>query len=946
MDLAGFQRRLSEQYARLRDARASEGFSVYVIEHGLDDEAIATARALLNASIDPNTKADCDHWLVWIAAAAEVGYRYDGAEYWDSFAATFPNWPRFGDRHQVPTWFRNLIRTWYKRFADEYRGSEPSGPWARQFPIIAWPITQAILPRYLQRHFAAHLFELRHLLAKSGGLTLDEIGDLLSDRYRGGSSRFEGFLQQKALTSRIVMALGIEDLADSVAPIEKSTLDRIASDIDNLGSVGRRLREARRILRDARFINSAKPGFVPHAKGVSAQIEPAVERVERPRLVARQTEVDTWELSLALPDLASPLRQAGLGVRDLEQSRMRFRTYSHASGWVPGRALFAYSGNTEERLDAYPVQEISALAFDRPLAVAQAALNERLLFPAEPVRLLKLRADGSAFELAGRSVRANQSYIIVTANDVAADIVERLGLEPLKSTSPPAQLWWLDVPSTLGEECIAALKALDLGYRLGVRIEPLGLSPRWRTSSGALLLLDNEHALFSISSDVAVREFVVTLNTSPSLRVVPSSDDITLLSLGTLALGSHQLTVSAFGVATGSDIASETISVEVRAALPWQQSIEGKAGVSLQLEPREAPLEQFLDGVARIRLLAPPRRTVKLNARFFGVDGGLFHDEIIGRCPTPLTDGKLSELVVQNFVDEAQFEHLERAARIEVVVSLDEYGCGNVAFEKAVEPIRWLRCADRRVRLSDDTGENTLPTVERFDLNAVDVPRAVEYADAIGGLEMRGKGGLLVATLNGRPFEAIVTTMERQLSDFNDLGMPARVSATPQEPRVIVRALKRWYGARRLIGPMAFMARRNAIRALERTLAGSLCGPDWISLTDQVASGARQLGDLYARVWHSRGFGSGLAKFCWNYDLEESAANAEFRRLVELYKLPVDANLCSFALKLAFSPQSLKTAELHSEDLFSALRNENSLIRGAYFARLASDLRSRNSEAV
>ena len=945
MDLAGFQRRLSEQYARLRDVRASENFSVYAIEHGLNAEECATAQALLNASISPSIKADCDHWLAWIAAAAEVGYRYDGAEYWDSFAAAFPDWKRFGDHHQIPAWFRNLIRIWYRRFADEHRGLKPSGPWPRQFPIIAWPITQAILPRYLQRHFASHLFELRHLLVRSGELTLDEIGDLLSDRYYGGSSRFEGFLQQKALTSRIVMALGVEDFADAVAPIEKATLDRIAGDIDKLGSAGRRLREARRILRDARFVNSAKPGFVAPARGAAAPSEPSTERTERPRLVARQIESDTWELSLALPDLASPLRQAGLGVRDLEQARMRFRACSQASGWVPGRALFAYSGDTEERLDAYPVEDISVFTFDRPLATAQAALKERLVFPAEPVRLLKLRADGSAAELPGRYVRADHAYIVVTAKDMSADIVTRLGLQPLKSTAPPAQLWRLDVPSTVSEESIAALKALDLGYRLGVRIEALGLSPRWSASSGALIMLDSEHALFSISSDVAVREFIVTLDALPPLRVIPSPEGATLLSLGTMPAGAHRLAVEALGVATGSDIASEAIAMEVRAALPWQQSIEGKAGVSLRLEPREAPLEQFLDGAARIRVIAPPRRTVKLNARFFGVDGDLFHDESIAP-PTPLTDEKLSELVVKKLAAEAQLEHLERAARIEVVISLDECGCGNVAFEKTVEPLRWLRMADNRVRLSDDTGESTPPTVERFDLDAVDVPTVVEYSDAVGGFEMRGKGGLLVATLNGRPFEAIATTTQRQLSDFNDLGMPARVSATSQEPRVMVRALKRWHGARRLMGPMAFMARRNAIRALERALTASLCGTDWLAATDRVTSGAQQMGDLYARIWNSRGFGYGLAKFSWSYDADESAANTEFRRLVELYKLPVDVALCPFALKLAFSPQSVKSAELQSDDLFAALRNERSLIRGAYFARMASDLRAQNVEAA
>ena len=40
--------------------------------------------------------------------------------------------------------------------------------WASHFNIIAWPVTHAILPRYLQRQFAKLLYELRfHLIRLS-----------------------------------------------------------------------------------------------------------------------------------------------------------------------------------------------------------------------------------------------------------------------------------------------------------------------------------------------------------------------------------------------------------------------------------------------------------------------------------------------------------------------------------------------------------------------------------------------------------------------------------------------------------------------------------------------------------------------------------------------------------------------------------------------------------
>lgn len=938
MDLASFQRRLLDQYARLRDLRATENYPVYAIEHGFSSEEISTALSLLSQNFRANACADGSYWLVWCAAAAEIGYSYDGTEYWDSFGEAIPEWL---DRNRD----RDKIREFYRKFATTYRGLTPAGLWAKQFPIIAWPITQAILPKYLQRHFASHLFELRHLLVKGGELTLEQIGDLLCERYVGRSSLFEGFLQQKPLTSRFVMALGTEELADAVAPIEKSMLERIVTDIDALGSVGRRLREAQRVLRDARFINSYRSGFVQHPKRQEAK-QVGTERADGPRLVARPGDGESWALSLLLPDLSTPLKSAGVTARDMEQARMRFRSCSVTSGWIPARALFAYSGEAEEPLESYPVETVNVFTFDRPVEAAIRAVEGRLRFPAQEVRLLKLRVDGSAYEVSGRYVRANHSYLIVTGATLPEAFVAGLGLAPLSVNAPPAHLWRLDVPATLDAPKIAALASLSLGYRLGIRLDPVGLSPRWNAAGDGVTFLDFECPLFCVSSEVAVREFVVRLDHSPPLRVAPSTNGTTLVSLGILPIGPHHLSVSALDIATGGDITSEILSIDVRPATPWQSSVEGKAGIAMKLDPLEAPLDQFLDGSARLRIVAPPRRNLKINARFYGLNGEMFRDEAMGRYATPVEGNKLSAAIAQKLGSESQLSNVERAARIELAISLDEFGSGCVAFEKPVEPIRWLRLDDGKVRLSDDTGEDTPLVVEKFDLEAVDAATSVEYDQALEGVELRGKGGLLVATHNGRPYEAIATTTQRNLTAFNDLGMPAKLSGAAVDPRQIIKALKRWNGARRLMGPMAFLARRNAIRVLERALCAALCGDDWVASVDRVSEGKQQAGELYSRIWHSLGFGSGLAKFAWRYETNEAEALAEFVRLVEVYKLSADQTQCALAMKLAFSPHTIRSAELPTDEALVALRSERALLRGAYFARMAADLHALSAEAA
>jgi|TARA_R100000455_G_C6273173_1_gene130452 hypothetical protein len=913
----------------VRDLRASENYSVYAIEHGLSADERAAARALLNAQLESSMEADRAYWLVWIAAAAEVGYRYDGSEYWDSFAAAFPRWPQYGDRNQ--------IRSWYKRFASEFRGLTPSGRWARQFPIIAWPITQAILPRYLQRHFADHLYQLRHALARSGELTLDEIGDMLSERYFGGSSRFEGFLQQKALTARIVMALGREDVADAVPPIEAATLKRIARDFDKLGSSGSRLREARRVLRDARFVNSSKQGFVPSAASRGGADAARTDRAEQPRLSARPVAEQVWNVGLAIPDLATPLRQAGLSPHDLERARMRFRLHGEANTWIPGRALFSYTGQSTESLDAYPTEDRLIFNFERALPEVEVKLRQRLTLPALPMRLLKIRADGSAFEISGCHVRANQSYLLITAHPFADSIVQTLALSPLQTNMVGTYLWKLDVSQNLDSAQIAALKSLGLGYVLSVRIEALGLSPRWNSATGAMEFLDTEAALFSLSSDIAVQEFAIAVDNNPPVRFKPAANGKTYISLGTLAVGFHSITASALGTATGADIEAEEIAFEVRPSIPWQQAIAGKAGVSLALEPRQATLEQLLNGDAQLRISAPSARNVKLDARFYGANGTRFHEETLGRYLTPVARQKLSELVSHKLTSDSNVEHLERAARIELTILLDEYGSESVTFEKEAEPVRWLRLNATTVRLSDDSAGDTQPAIECYDLNAVDKARAVEYGKALEGIELRGKGGLLMAKQNGRHYGVIATTVQSQLTSFSELDIPATLSTAHVQPTGIINALKRWHAARRLMGPMAFMARRNAIHALEQRLELVLCGQDWIEAVGSVR--ADTLGELYGRVFYSRGFGAGLRAYNWRYEADESAAIKEFLRLTtQVYKVSTDEPLCRLALKLAFAPSTITKSDLHSVDSLDAFKTNTALIRGAYFARLAAKM--------
>src|SRR5207237_7918187 len=60
------------------------------------------------------------HWLLWAVCATELGYDYEGEEYWPTFAKKTPGWGSDLSR-------RDYVRRWFHRFHVKYAGFQPSG---------------------------------------------------------------------------------------------------------------------------------------------------------------------------------------------------------------------------------------------------------------------------------------------------------------------------------------------------------------------------------------------------------------------------------------------------------------------------------------------------------------------------------------------------------------------------------------------------------------------------------------------------------------------------------------------------------------------------------------------------------------------------------------------------------------------------------------------------
>ena len=288
------QERVERHFKSLARIRENSDFPVFAMEHGLPEEDLHRIQSVLRSRRQTRSPQASD-WLLWVIYAAEVGYNYAGEEYWQSFEDQTPGW-EFHDRNKIRSWFRKFQRT--------YNGVIPSGPWANHFTIIAWPITHAILPVYLQRQFARVLFDLRYRLATMATLDPSTIGRLLAVNVHLPNTRFRDFLQQEELIGRIVLALLGEETSKGGELIYSPTLQRIVTDLDKVRTSQEWLKETRRIVFD-RFKGIGRGPWPPTDRPpVIDPNHPTRETPHlaiRPRVLLRHAGGGSWSVLMDVP---------------------------------------------------------------------------------------------------------------------------------------------------------------------------------------------------------------------------------------------------------------------------------------------------------------------------------------------------------------------------------------------------------------------------------------------------------------------------------------------------------------------------------------------------------------------------------------------------------------------------------------------------------------------
>ncbi len=918
--LASTQLLLEQHFTGLAAIRKTHNRPVYALEHGLELSTIAELRWA--ASIELQKVGPLDqNWLVWTTLAAEAGYGYEGEEYWPAL------------EHIPSEWRNNNNRTWlrrrFKRFGDRFGGPVPVGRWAEQFSIISWPIANAILPRYLQAHFARHLYDLRFELSEIANAQTERLGRVLLDRYDGGSSRFSDFLQQTELTTQIVLALREEDIGESTARISSSLLERIVGDLEGRRESRDFLRAARKVISTRRA--SVSPGLRLAVPNVAATTG-GTQIIAGPRLAARVGDQGAI-LGLIFPDVTAALQRARIPQSALATARMQMAGSNQAL--EPALGLLTFSGR-DRQLEALPPAGNPIITLEGASSGLVHVLAPLLSIPEQRAWVLRRQLDGLYREVVGGHVRATQSYLILARSSFAADLLARTALKPIPIRASGAVAYTLEIGERLIETQRASLAELGIGSVNGIRVEPVGLAPSLSEQSSIPTWFSTEAVSLRVVADFELGGFAVCIDGGPFTALHDENSEL-LVTLDELALGQHQISVRA--LAKRSDLRSATGEIAtfdflVAPPQPWQEAMRSRAGFRMLALPSDAKLEEILVGRATIRIAGPVARSIQWSLETYDAYGHLAATGEGGSTRVGAPDAAVAAIMAR--LRQSHSEAIDRAHRVDVVASLGELGRQAIKFPHQVEPLRWVYDPSRRLaRLVDETAHEAPVTVRCYGLANPLERNIIDTEAALAGLPITPPGALLIADYRSKHYGVFVSApIADKLNSLSDLGLSQSFAIAKPDSEalfLLIASLFRWRRARPL-GHLAIVRQAITVTRINEELTIRACGRDFA--TALALEEAKPLDRAQSMVGGSPGFGFRMRTFA------APSSPTEGRNLLtdmaSRYKIETDPELCAAAYSLAFEPFSLRLGKGEIARTKAAVLLANrSLVRGAFLARAA-----------
>lgn len=842
MSLSGWQTRLEQHFRRLGRERTAlnKGAPIFGLEHGLSTHELELLRGELLAHIATAPPSDnCS--LPWVVYAAEIGYRYSGDEYWQTFEQETPGWTVYGDRY----WIRECFHSFQK----EFDGALPCGAWAEHFSIICWPITHAILPRDLQRQLARILYELRDSFSAELFESPSTLGEFIAARSWNATSRFQNLAQQPQLVGQIAAALLLQGEFGTGGLIFPATLKRIGEDLDRERRPRDWLRGARRLAQERARIRGLAFGrgttLINVGRPEEARAEIAALGIE-PRLVLRpsDTSTDSWEVCLEIPDLSHLLlrfprtREILTGARCVVAGAM-------GRPLARGRCLH---GTQRVTLTRWPRADEVLLQFEQTDLQLDFLLRTECLLRPGPTWLFRIASDGLAYESRTLRVRPGVRYIVLSTGGPArsSDHIRTINLA---CEGVCAAI--LDLPPALTGDWEETLRRLGLRQAKTIEVWPVGLAAAVWDGEGYGEWLASERPCLAIRSDHPTAALIVSMGTSGDdsleLTSIKPGEPI-FVELPQLPVGLHTVRVCTRGSELGEvqPVGDLDVMMRIRDARPWSPGVSPQGPLLFQIEPTAPTLEQLWEGRVALVLQGPVDRTVRCTVSFF--EKGLEAATVIQPLPPiplPITPDGWRGHFERHFCNtqKAQAAY-DTAHACELDFTAEELGAFTIRCEREFTPLRWSVRRDGQgylLRLLDDSGDSGRPLVCRM---AFETPRVGEQLEPASEYRAPSYGGMYVAQRKDFTAAVIIPPVVRV---FADLRCRPRIDAENRSVESVMRAVELacMWGRAKLAGDLLSVTRqRTVLHAIAHYIFLLVGGEKWAATEARVRDGDDSALDL------------------------------------------------------------------------------------------------------
>lgn len=808
--------KLDTHFRRLRDQRLQlEPTSpVFALEHDLSSVEIELLKSAVRSGIQDFWLGHFRKtWLPFVVYAAEMGYGYEGDEYWTTFSNETPRWT---ERE------RSTIRDWFRRFGDEYAGARPTGAWARQFTIIAWPITHAVLPVYLQRQFAKLLYEFRTGLTSELLTDPDKLGARLASRAGWYSDRFRQFAQNTALVGQVGVAL----LAggDNESPyLTKATLDRLVQGLSDE-------RQARHWLSSARHEASRVrgSGFRSSDRQRSRSARQRLPRATDPRFVLRFIG-GSWNAYAKFPDL-TPISER---LPDVFEEMRTLRARVQGGSRVVASGGLTDAGQ-EVRLQTWPDPAKPFVQLENGSEWVNGIIADQCVMTSGPWWLFRLQESGAAIEIKGRSVRPGHRYILVGASDQAPPAVD--WCRPTELNVSGVNAFRLEVPEQLTESDAATLVEHGVSSVSSVLIRPVGIVASSWDGEGAGEWLAGEPAILGIRSELHPATCLISLDGEFFQSIPwPEREMELVLSFTNLSVGEHEVTAS-LGGAEGQDLTSGTLAIAVRDPLVRPENATVGEGIRMLATPARPTMAELWDERASITVDGPAEAEAELVVSLRD-EWGVEKRRITRKLVLPV-DGTGWRQHAQSIRDDKRFKDVyDEAESCALTVHRDSVGMASLTCERGFRPFRWRFRTERDGRKVASLSDRTDGGSTRVEFYKVDSPLQYVECDRTQPIPMPSRGGLLRAVSDEA--ESVV------LAPTNPNDLLATRSTAPHVGYVdkslagvmkLVQGHRLWATADLPADAFAIYQQHLALDAVARALAMLLGGSHWAAIERKLVS--------------------------------------------------------------------------------------------------------------